>query len=192
MRRFLASTMLLLLGLLAQAEDRVRRIGQRASTVDSIWIEAFSLDVKLDTMLAADGAGLAAPQIGVDLQVVIFGSDSINPRYPQAPVVPRTVLINPVLTPLAPAGDLSPTEVEDWEGCLSVPGLRGKVPRFERIHFAGFDQFGDPVERTVAGFHARVVQHECDHLIGKLYPMRVRDFTQFGFTSELLPELARP
>ena len=177
--------------ILKMGDPRLLRLAQPVTRFDSDELHLLITDL-LDTLRAADGAGLAAPQIGVDLQVVIFGSDSINPRYPQAPVVPRTVLINPVLTPLAPAGDLSPTEVEDWEGCLSVPGLRGKVPRFERIHFAGFDQFGDPVERTVAGFHARVVQHECDHLIGKLYPMRVRDFTQFGFTSELLPELARP
>jgi len=98
-------------------------------------------------------------------------------------VVPRTVLINPVITPLGAA------EVEDWEGCLSVPGLRGKVPRYEQIRYTGIDQYGDPIDRTVAGFHARVVQHECDHLIGKLYPMRVRDFSQFGFTSVLFPGL---
>ena len=114
---------------------------------------------------------------------MIFGTDRVNPRYPQAPVVPRTVLINPVITPLGTA------EEEDWEGCLSVPGLRGKVPRFEQIRYTGFDQYGDPIDRTVAGFHARVVQHECDHLIGKLYPMRMRDFTQFGFTSVLFPGL---
>jgi len=134
-------------------------------------------------MGAAEGAGLAAPQIGVNLQLVIFGTDSVNPRYPQAPVVPRTVLINPVITPLSSA------QTEDWEGCLSVPGLRGKVPRFEQIRYTGFDQYGDTIERTVTSFHARVVQHECDHLIGKLYPMRVRDFSQFGFTSVLFPDL---
>ena len=136
-----------------------------------------------DTMRAASGAGLAAPQIGVDLQLVIFGTDEANPRYPNAPLVPRTVLLNPVITPLR-AG-----EEEDWEGCLSVPGLRGMVPRYTHINYTGFDQYGDVIDRTVEGFHARVVQHECDHLIGKLYPMRIRDFTQFGFTSVLFPGL---
>ena len=136
-----------------------------------------------DTRRAASGAGLAAPQIGVDLQLVIFGTDEANPRYPNAPLVPRTVLLNPVITPLR-AG-----EEEDWEGCLSVPGLRGMVPRYTHINYTGFDQYGDVIDRTVEGFHARVVQHECDHLIGKLYPMRIRDFTQFGFTSVLFPGL---
>ena len=133
-----------------------------------------------ETMEAVDGAGLAAPQIGVDLQLVIFGF-SRNQRYPDAPPVPPTVLINPVITPL------SAEEEEAWEGCLSVPGLRGIVPRFARIHYSGFDPHGQPFERTVDGFHARVVQHECDHLIGKLYPMRVRDFTRFGFIEALFP-----
>ncbi len=139
----------------------------------------------LDTMHAANGAGLAAPQIGVDLQVVVFGSGNgeINPRYPDRPIVPLTVLVNPVITPL------DDTEEEDWEGCLSVPDLRGKVPRFSRIRHTGFDQYGDPIDRTVEGFHARVVQHECDHLWGKLYPMRIRDFAQFGFVDVLFPEL---
>lgn len=138
----------------------------------------------LDTMRAVNGAGLAAPQIGVDLQVVIFGSNDANPRYPDRPTVPPTVLINPVVTPLVE------TEEWDWEGCLSVPGLRGVVPRWSRIRYTGFDQYGDPIDRTVEGFHARVVQHECDHLIGKLYPMRVRDFTQFGYTDVLFPGVA--
>ena len=122
-------------------------------------------------MVAANGAGLAAPQIGVDLQVVIFGCGAINPRYPDAPLVPRTVLINPVITPL---GD---EEEEGWEGCLSVPGLRGVVPRWRRIRYQGFDEHGQAIDREAEGFHARVVQHECDHLWGMLYPMRVRDFT---------------
>lgn len=136
-----------------------------------------------DTMRAAQGAGLAAPQIGVDLRAVIFGSGQPNPRYPDAPVVPRTVLINPVLTPLG-------LEEEDgWEGCLSVPGLRGVVPRWRRLRYSGFDASGQPIEREVDGFHARVVQHECDHLDGVLYPMRVRDFTRFGFTEVLFPGL---
>ena len=136
-----------------------------------------------DTMKAANGAGLAAPQIGVDLQLVIFGTDSANPRYPDAPPVPRTVLLNPVITPLG--GE----EEEDWEGCLSVPGLRAKVPRYARIRYTGFDEKGNAIDRVAEGFHARVVQHECDHLVGKLYPMRVRDFTKFGFTEVLFPGL---
>jgi peptide deformylase len=136
-----------------------------------------------DTMAAVDGAGLAAPQIGVDLQLVIFGTDAVNPRYPDAPLIPRTVLLNPVITPL------SDEEENGWEGCLSVPGLRGVVPRFTKIRYTGFDLYGDAIDRTVDGFHARVVQHECDHLIGKLYPMRVKDFTQFGYTEVLFPGL---
>ena len=137
----------------------------------------------IETMTAANGAGLAAPQIGVDLQLVIFGTGAANPRYPEAPVVPRTVLLNPVITPL---GD---EEEEGWEGCLSVPGLRGIVPRWQRIRYQGFDLAGNPIDREAEGFHARVVQHECDHLWGKLYPMRVRDFTRFGFTEVLFPGL---
>ncbi|MBP6599848.1 MAG: peptide deformylase, partial [Giesbergeria sp.] len=136
-----------------------------------------------ETMRAADGAGLAAPQIGVDLQVVVFGTSERNPRYSDSALVPPTVLINPVITPL------DNTEEDDWEGCLSVPGLRGKVPRWARIRYQGFDLYGDPIDRSVEGFHARVVQHECDHLWGKLYPMRVRDWTQFGYTEVLFPEL---
>lgn len=133
-----------------------------------------------DTMAALDGAGLAAPQIGVGLQVVIFGIEQ-NPRYPDAEAVPQTVLINPTLTPLA-------SDIEDgWEGCLSVPGMRGVVPRYTRLRYQGFDQYGKPIDRSVDGFHARVVQHECDHLIGVLYPMRIRDFRQFGFTEVLFP-----
>jgi peptide deformylase len=136
-----------------------------------------------DTMTAANGAGLAAPQIGEDWQVVIFGSDAPNPRYPDAPVVPRTVLINPVITPLSDA------EEDGWEGCLSVPGLRGVVSRWRRIRYQGVDESGQTIDRTVEGFHARVVQHECDHLWGKLYPMRMRDFSRFGFTEVLFPDL---
>jgi peptide deformylase len=133
-----------------------------------------------DTMAALDGAGLAAPQIGVGLQVVIFGIEH-NPRYPDAETVPQTVLINPTLTPLAE--DIE----EDWEGCLSVPGMRGVVPRFARLRYQGFDEYGRPLERSVEGFHSRVVQHEYDHLIGVLYPMRIRDFSRFGFTDVLFP-----
>lgn len=133
-----------------------------------------------DTMAAMDGAGIAAPQIGVGLRVVIFGVGK-NPRYPDAEQVPYTVLINPQLTPL---GD----EMEDgWEGCLSVPGMRGIVPRHTRLHYTGFDQFGKPIDRMVSGFHARVVQHECDHLDGILYPMRIKDLRDFGFTEVLFP-----
>ncbi len=141
------------------------------------------VDDMFDTMEAVNGAGLAAPQIGVDLQLVIFGSGEFNPRYPEAPVVPRTVLLNPTIEPLGPE------EEEGWEGCLSVPGLRGVVPRFQRIRYTGMDPEGNAIDRTVEGFHARVVQHECDHLVGKLYPMRVRDFTRFGFTEVLFPGL---
>jgi peptide deformylase len=131
-------------------------------------------------MAHLNGAGLAAPQIGVSLQVVIFGVHR-NPRYPQAEEVPDTVLINPVLTPL---GD---EQVEDWEGCLSVPGMRGMVPRYRRLRYRGYDERGAPIDRTVDGFHARVVQHEVDHLLGILYPMRIRDFTKFGFIEALFP-----
>ena len=135
-----------------------------------------------ETMAAANGAGLAAPQIGVDLQLVIFGYTH-NVRYPDAPPVPRTVLINPVITPL------DDEWVDGWEGCLSVPGLRGLVPRHSRIRYTGFDPQGQPIAREADGFHARVVQHECDHLIGRLYPTRIADLTQFGYTSVLFPEL---
>ena len=136
-----------------------------------------------ETMHAVNGAGLAAPQIAVDVQLVIFGTKQTSPRYPDAPLVPRTVLLNPVITPLGLEED------NCWEGCLSVPGLRGMVPRFSAIRYTGFDLYGDVIDRTVDGFHARVVQHECDHLIGKLYPMRIRDFSQFGFTDVLFPGL---
>jgi peptide deformylase len=136
-----------------------------------------------DTMRALNGAGLAAPQIGVGLRIVIFGLEH-NPRYPDAEAVPYTELVNPVLTPLS-------DEVEEgWEGGLSVPGFRGVVPRHRRIRYRGVDPSGTLVERDVEGFHARVVQHECDHLDGILYPMRIRDFTRFGFTDVLFPELA--
>jgi peptide deformylase len=133
-----------------------------------------------ETMAYLNGAGLAAPQIGVLMRVVIFGVKS-NPRYPQVGEVPDTVLINPQLTPLGEELE------EDWEGCLSVPGLRGAVPRYRRLRYAGFDEQGRRFERTVEGFHARVVQHECDHLDGILYPMRIRDFRRFGFIEELFP-----
>ncbi len=168
--------------ILKMGDPRLLRVAQPVTEFDTDALHLLLSDM-LDTMAAAHGAGLAAPQIGVDLQLVIFGTDTLNPRYPDAPPVPRTVLLNPVITPLSEA------EESDWEGCLSVPGLRAVVPRFARIRYTGFDQFGDPIDRIAAGFHARVVQHECDHLMGKLYPMRVRDFTQFGFTEVLFPGL---
>ena len=134
-----------------------------------------------DTMHAKSGAGIAAPQIGVSLRVVIFGVAG-SARYPDAPSVPPTVLVNPVIEPLG-------NEMEDgWEGCLSVPGMRGVVPRYTRVRYSGSDQFGNPIDRTVDGFHARVVQHECDHLDGILYPMRIRNLRQFGFNAELFPD----
>jgi peptide deformylase len=133
-----------------------------------------------DTMTHMNGAGIAAPQIGVSLRVVIFGVGS-NPRYPDAEQVPYTVLINPTLRPIGDAQE------DGWEGCLSVPGLRGVVPRYERLHYTGFDQYGKPIDRLVSGFHARVVQHECDHLDGILYPMRIQDLTKFGYTDVLFP-----
>ena len=168
--------------ILRMGDARLLRQALPVSEFDTDELHLLIKDM-LDTMRAADGAGLAAPQIGVNLQLVIFGSDGINPRYPDAPVVPRTTLINPILTPL------SADEEDGWEGCLSVPGLRGLVPRFTQIRYTGFDPYGEPIDRVVDGFHARVVQHECDHLLGKLYPMRIRDFSQFGFTEVLFPGL---
>jgi peptide deformylase len=168
--------------ILKMGDPRLLRVAQPVTQFDTDDIHLLVSDM-FDTMRAASGAGLAAPQIGVDLQLVIFGTDAPNPRYPNAPLVPRTVLLNPVITPIGSE------EEEDWEGCLSVPGLRGVVPRWSRIRYTGFDQYGDPIDRTVDGFHARVVQHECDHLIGKLYPMRVRDFSKFGYTDVLFPGL---
>ena len=170
--------------ILKMGDPRLLRIAKPvpAAAFDSDALHLLVRDL-FETMAAVDGAGLAAPQIGVDLQLVIFGTETVNPRYPDAPPVPRTVLLNPVIAPL---GD---EEEEGWEGCLSVPGLRGVVPRFSRIRYTGFDPYGDPLERVAEGFHARVVQHECDHLIGKLYPMRVRDFSRFGYTEVLFPGL---
>ena len=186
--------------ILKMGDPRLLRIAPPVTQFDTDELHLLITDL-LDTMRSASGAGLAAPQIGVDLQLVIFGSDAPNLRYPAAPVVPRTVLINPVIAPLPLLTDggsnsddqrAAPPEEEDWEGCLSVPGLRAVVPRWSRIRYTGFDQYGDPIDRTVEGFHARVVQHECDHLIGMLYPMRVRDFTKFGFTEVLFPGLDAP
>lgn len=168
--------------ILKMGDARLLRIAPPVTAFDSDELHLLVSDM-FETMRSVDGAGLAAPQIGVNLQLVIFGTDQINPRYPDAPMVPRTVLLNPIITPLGL------DEESDWEGCLSVPGLRGQVPRFLNLRYTGFDPYGDPIERTVTGFHARVVQHECDHLIGKLYPMRIRDFSQFGYTDVLFPGL---
>ena len=168
--------------ILKMGDPRLLRVAPPVTEFDTDALHLLVSDM-FDTMRSVNGAGLAAPQIGEDLQLVIFGTEQVNPRYPDAPLVPRTVLLNPVITPL------SDDEENGWEGCLSVPGLRGRVPRFSRIRYTGFDTFGDPIDRTVDGFHARVVQHECDHLIGMLYPMRIRDFTQFGFTEVLFPGL---
>ena len=164
--------------ILKMGDPRLLLIAQPVTDFDTDELHLLISDL-FETMHSVDGAGLAAPQIGVDLQLVIFGTDQFNPRYPDAPLVPRTVLLNPVITPL------NVEEESDWEGCLSVPGLRGMVPRYSHIHYAGVDQYGDVIDRTVDGFHARVVQHECDHLIGKLYPMRIRDFSRFGYTEVL-------
>ena len=165
----------------------ILRMGDPRLQEMALPVKAFStnalkvlIEDMFDTMEAAGGVGLAAPQIGVGLQVVIFGFE-LSERYPDADSVPQTILINPVITPLVA------DEAFAWEGCLSLPGLRGEVPRFTQIRYQGFGPDGRAIDRTVDGFHARVVQHECDHLIGKLYPMRMRDFTKFGFTDVLFP-----
>jgi peptide deformylase len=168
--------------ILKMGDARLLRVAPPVTAFDTPELHALIADM-FDTMEAADGAGLAAPQIGVDLQLVIFGFER-NARYPDAQPVPRTVLLNPSITPLDGAME------EGWEGCLSVPGLRGVVPRFSRIRYSGLDPQGRPIEREAEGFHARVVQHECDHLIGRLYPTRMTDLSKLGFTSVLFPELA--
>ncbi|WP_284616881.1 peptide deformylase [Aquabacterium humicola] len=167
--------------ILKMGDERLLRIAQPVREFGTRELDELVADM-FDTMAAANGAGLAAPQIGVDLQLVIFGFER-NQRYPDAPPVPQTVLINPVITPLSEAME------EGWEGCLSVPGLRGVVPRFARIRYEGLDAQGRRIEREAEGFHARVVQHECDHLIGRLYPTRMTDLRKLGFTSVLFPEL---
>ena len=167
--------------ILKMGDPRLLRVAPPVAQFDTAELHALVADL-FDTMEAANGAGLAAPQIGVDLQVVIFGF-STNQRYPDAPPVPLTVLCNPVILPLDEAVEA------DWEGCLSVPGLRGVVSRHTRIRYRGFDPTGQAIEREADGFHARVVQHECDHLIGRLYPTRMTDLTKLGFTSVLFPEL---
>jgi peptide deformylase len=167
--------------ILKMGDARLLRVAQPVRAFDTPALHALIADL-LETMQAAQGAGLAAPQIGVDLQLVVFGFES-SARYPDAPPVPRTVLLNPVIEPLD-------AEMADgWEGCLSVPGLRGLVPRHARIRYRGFDAAGRAIEREAEGFHARVVQHECDHLIGRLYPTRMTDLTKLGFTSVLFPDL---
>ena len=167
--------------ILKMGDPRLLRIAKPVEAFGTAELDALIADM-FETMRAADGAGLAAPQIGVDLALVIFGFGQ-NQRYPDAPPVPETVLINPVVTPL------DDVEEDGWEGCLSVPGLRGVVPRWAHIRYTGFDARGGRIEREAAGFHARVVQHECDHLIGRLYPTRMRDLTRFGYTSVLFPDL---
>ncbi|NEX59778.1 peptide deformylase [Noviherbaspirillum galbum] len=167
--------------ILKMGDPRLLRQAEPVTSFDTPELNSLIEDM-FDTMRAANGAGLAAPQIGVNLQVVIFGFKQ-NPRYPHAEPVPETVLINPVLTPL------SDDKEEGWEGCLSVPGLRGMVPRWTRLRYEGVDQRGQRISREAEGFHARVVQHECDHLAGVLYPMRIQDFTRFGFTEVMFPEL---
>ena len=167
--------------ILKMGDPRLLRVAQPITHFGTPELQQLVVDMH-DTMRAANGAGLAAPQIGVDLQLVIFGFEH-NPRYPEAPPVPLTILLNPVITPI---GD---EEEEGWEGCLSVPGLRGLVPRWHRIRYQGVDPTGEPIDREVEGFHARVVQHECDHLIGRLYPTRMRDLTKLGYIEVLFPEL---
>ncbi|MGN7832212.1 peptide deformylase [Pseudoxanthomonas sp. 22568] len=167
--------------ILKMGDPRLLKIANPVERFDTPELHALIADM-FQTMAAAGGVGLAAPQIGVDLQLVIFGFDNSD-RYPDAPPVPRTILLNPVIEPLS-------DEMEDgWEGCLSVPGLRGVVPRHRAIRYRGFDPQGQPIDREAEGFHARVVQHECDHLIGRLYPSRIRDFSQFGYTEILFPGL---
>jgi peptide deformylase len=167
--------------ILKMGDPRLLRVAEPVTEFNTPAMDALIADM-FDTMHHANGAGLAAPQIGVNLQLVIFGFRQ-NQRYPDAPAVPETVLINPVLTPLS-----DETE-EAFEGCLSVPGLRGSVPRFVRLRYEGVDQHGNRIARDVEDFHARVVQHEVDHLLGILYPMRITDFSKFGYTDVMFPDM---
>jgi peptide deformylase len=167
--------------ILRMGDPRLLRVAEPVREFNTPQLDALIADM-FETMHAANGAGLAAPQIGVNLQLVIFGFRQ-NPRYPDAPEVPETVLINPVLKPLSDEME------EGFEGCLSVPGLRGSVPRYTRLHYEGFDQRGNRISRNAEDFHARVVQHEVDHLLGILYPMRIKDFSRFGFTQVMFPDL---
>jgi peptide deformylase len=172
--------------ILRMGDARLLRVSEPVHDFGTAGLRTLVADM-FDTMHAANGAGLAAPQIGVPLRVVIFGyadPEMRNPRYPDADPVPQTILINPELEPL------SEDVEEGWEGCLSVPGLRGVVERYSSLRYRGFDLEGRLLERVATGFHARVVQHECDHLDGILYPMRIRDYTRFGYTEVLFPELA--
>lgn len=168
--------------LLKMGDQRLLAPAAPVTAFDTAELEALIADM-FDTMTVSGGVGLAAPQIGVGLQVVVFGFER-SERYPDAPPVPQTVLLNPVITPLDDVTE------EGWEGCLSVPGLRGMVPRSVKIRYQGFDPQGQPIDRIAEGFHARVVQHECDHLLGVLYPMRIKDFRRFGYTEVLFPELS--
>ena len=167
--------------ILRMGDASLLQIAKPVNRYDSEELRNLLADMR-DTMHALNGVGLAAPQIGVALRVVIFGVEQ-NPRYPDAEVVPQTVLINPVIT------HLDDKMNDDWEGCLSVPGMRGLVPRYSHIRYQGYDEYGALIDRTVSGFHARVVQHECDHLDGILYPMRIRDMRNFGFRDVLFPDL---
>jgi peptide deformylase len=171
--------------ILKMGDERLLRVAEPVpeALFGSVELHGLISDL-LETMKAANGAGIAAPQIGVNLRVVIFGGTGKNPRYPDAPEIPFTVLCNPLLEPLGAE------KTNGWEGCLSVPGLRGEVPRFDRLRYRGRDADGGRLDRTVDGFHARVVQHECDHLDGVLYPRRVEDMTRFGFTDVLFPAIS--
>jgi peptide deformylase len=170
--------------ILKMGDPRLLRVARPVEAFGTAELDALIADM-FDTMAAAGGVGLAAPQIGVGLQLVVFGFEH-SARYPDAPAVPRTILLNPTITPLS-------DEKEDgWEGCLSVPGMRGVVPRFKRIGYTGFDPSGGPIDRQAEGFHARVVQHEVDHLLGRLYPSRIEDFSQFGFVDVLFPGMEPP
>ena len=164
---------------LRMGDPRLLERAQPVTHFDTPELRGLLADMR-DTMAALDGAGLAAPQIGIPLQVVIFGVQS-NPRYPDAGDIPETILINPTITPLSDAME------DGWEGCLSIPGMRGLVPRYQRIRYQGLGQTGAQIDRVTEGFHARVVQHECDHLEGVLYPMRIHDMSKFGFTDVLFP-----
>ncbi len=164
---------------LRMGDPRLLRIAEEVDAFNTPELLALLADMR-DTMHEMNGVGLAAPQIGVNLRVVIFEVEG-NPRYPEAEAVPQTVLINPKITPLKNKME------EDWEGCLSVPGLRGMVPRYTHVRYQGFNELGEKIDRTVSDFHARVVQHECDHLDGILYPMRMRDLRKLGYTDVLFP-----
>lgn len=168
--------------IIKMGDPRLLRTAQPVTEFDTDALHTLVADL-WETMAVAGGVGLAAPQIAVDLQIMVFGTGQPVPRYPDEAAIPRTVLINPTIEALSDAQN------EGWEGCLSIPGLRGLVPRWTHIRYSGFDAYGDPLVREVEGFHARVVQHEYDHLVGTLYPMRIRDLREFGFTDVLFPGL---